>query len=160
MKYIFLLIGFLANNIMYSQTNSKSLYLEILGNSRHLSVNFDSRFKKGETGLGFQIGIGITRSYYGVSDMSVSLPAGINYLFGKNKNFVLIGIVGIPEYIENSAWSSNFYFKSNANLGYRYKSRKGMVLQAVWTPRLYSSDVILDIKNKTLWFGFGAGIKL
>ena len=74
---------------------NKVFYTELGGPGIIMSANFDSRFKSGERlGLGFRLGAGfcigdfrnhdnywtyddyVTRTYY-------SIPAGLNYVFGK-----------------------------------------------------------------------------
>ena len=79
-----------------NQVTGKVFYVELFGPGLLMSANFDSRFKSNERlGFGYRIGVGFsvvsiedglfekwgyydddTRSYY-------SIPAGLNYIFGK-----------------------------------------------------------------------------
>lgn len=160
---IFILTLFF-NHLSNAQTKSSFLNLELLGNAQHISINYDSRFNPvNKGGLGYRVGLGSTWSSYGVDRISVSVPVGINYLIGKEKSFIEMGLVGIPEksFIK---YAENYHFTTRANLGYRYISKSGLMLNALWTPRLTTNNKNRsngDINGKTyLWFGFGAGIRL
>lgn len=165
MKCIFLIVLSIFSYRAFSQELTESpqyLALELVGNAGHLSVNYDSRFAPKKSGLGFRIGVGGTWSYYNRDQISLNIPAGLNYLIGENKNFAEIGIVAVPEYY--FAFGEKYFsFKTRGNLGYRYESRKGIMLNALWTPQLtVNNDFEPRRKNitKILWFGIGAGIRL
>jgi hypothetical protein len=88
MKKIFLLfsIAMFLNKIGSAQ--AKSVFFE-LGGPGLASINFDSRFSKGEAGIGGRIGIG---GFSVDGDGVVFVPLGLNYILGKdNKNYFELG---------------------------------------------------------------------
>lgn len=159
LKIIFLIL-LTTNTFMFSQgqTSSKFLEIEFLGNSNHISINYDVRYNpKTNGGLGYRVGLGGTYDYY-PSSATISIPAGLNYLLGKNKNYLELGAIAVPEYFFE--YKDKLNLKVNANIGYRYISKSGVMLNVLWIPQLFSTDKILYFKNKALWFGIGAGIRL
>ena len=82
---------------------AKSIYAE-LGGPGLASLNFDTRFSGKNGGLGGRIGIGGGLQVSGTNYLLV--PAGINYLLGKDdKNFLELGL-GIT-YVTPSDGSDN-----------------------------------------------------
>ena len=69
-------------------SHTSQVQLELFGPGSLFSINFDSRFSKKENGLGFRIVLGgEPLNVLGKSCNSgglMALPAGINYLIGKN----------------------------------------------------------------------------
>ena len=86
MKKFLLLFALVTGVHQISGAQAKSVYFE-LGGPGLASFNIDSRFTKGEAGIGGRIGIG------GVSvdgDGVVFIPLGLNYILGKdNKNYFI-----------------------------------------------------------------------
>ena len=98
-KLVLIVVAIVAFNHSLSaqeeRVTGKAFYAELGGPGVYMSMNFDSRFKSNERlGLGFRLGAGFgvrdvetrfslggavysaTRTYY-------SIPAGLNYVFGK-----------------------------------------------------------------------------
>ena len=103
-KLVLIVVAIVAFNHSLSaqeeRVTGKAFYAELGGPGVYMSMNFDSRFKSNERlGLGFRLGAGfgvgdfenkrydsqggifyydsyVTRTYY-------SIPAGLNYIFGK-----------------------------------------------------------------------------
>lgn len=148
----------------YAQRKSQLATLEIFGNGDYISLNYDSRFRKQKSGLGFRVGIGSRMDDIRPFQPSLSTPVGINYLLGKNKGFAEIGVVAIPDIDFGSSYGRNYFtFKTRANIGYRYISKKGIMLNALWTPLLTTSSMSERKQRhlaELLWLGFGAGISL
>ena len=69
-------------------TRAKSIYLEAGGPGSFYSLNYDTRFKKKQNGLGARIGI----TYILVdNENSIAIPFALNYLFGKQKHYFELG---------------------------------------------------------------------
>lgn len=93
-KVAFLLLGFcILSNALKAQSDksansmpaSKAIYGELGGSGLVFSANFDSRFK-GHKGLGFRAGFGFFGAASGgEADGIITIPVGINYLFGKGE---------------------------------------------------------------------------
>src|ERR1043165_6259227 len=108
MKKILFLFGIalLMNKIVSAQ--AKSVYFE-LGGPGLASINFDTRFNKGEAGIGGRIGVG---GFSVDQETVVFVPIGINYLLGKdNKNYFEIG-GGVTPVLTNIKNSSGDNFTS------------------------------------------------
>lgn len=75
----------LTANAQTENTRSKSIYLELLGPSNGVGVNFDSRFNK-DTAWGYRVGFGFgyysSNSFFGANESSraYTIPLGVNYL--------------------------------------------------------------------------------
>lgn len=80
----------------YSQINSdaipvraQSVYLEGLGPSLTVGLNYDSRFSNRRDGIGGRVGIG----YVSVDGNSLlTVPVMVNYLLGKEKHYFEVGL--------------------------------------------------------------------
>jgi hypothetical protein len=104
---------------------SKNVYGEILGPGI-LSVNYDTRFTKKNNGLGMRIGFGYVPNFdeSGLSGAGAySIPAGLNYLIGKRKNFLELGAgasyffeAGPKDDIELSSFFLGYIW-----IGYKYQ---------------------------------------
>ncbi len=88
MKKIFLLFAIALSVSEISSAQAKSVYFE-LGGPGLASINFDSRFSKGEAGIGGGVGVG---GFSVDGDGVVFVPVGLNYILGKdNKNYFELG---------------------------------------------------------------------
>lgn len=140
-----LLVSFAILSAAHAQDAAKAVYLEA-GGPGLLSVNYDMRFTPTQNGVGFRVGFGA----FPVNGITVvTVPVGINYLFGHQTNFFEVGagytymsIPAIKRIIKN--FSSSF---ENITLGYRYAPVKGGLFFKVEYSPLFGSKF-------TLW-GFG-----
>lgn len=88
MKKTFLLVFTVLVLGHYCSAQAKSVYFE-LGGPGLASFNFDTRFNKGEAGLGGRIGVG---GFSIDGDGAVFVPLGLNYIIGKDtKNYFELG---------------------------------------------------------------------
>jgi hypothetical protein len=72
----------------FCSAQAKSVYFE-LGGPGLASFNFDTRFSKGEAGLGGRIGIG---GFKIEEESAVFIPIGLNYILGKdNRHYFEMG---------------------------------------------------------------------
>ena len=99
------------------------------------SANFDMRFTKTENGPGFRVGVGAF-SIGGVS--AVTVPIGLNYLIGKNKNYFELGAgytyLNLSATKKTTTKNFNESF-GNLTIGYRYAPIKsGFFFKAELTP--------------------------
>lgn len=88
MKKIFFLFVIALCLSKAGSAQAKSIYFE-LGGPGLASINFDSRFSRGESGIGGRIGVG---GFSFDDEGVVFVPIGLNYILGKdNKNYFEMG---------------------------------------------------------------------
>ena len=149
--------------------HGSQVQLEALGPGGLLSVNFESRFFKGVNGPGFKAGLGFAP--YGLFERScntggvITIPAGLNYLFGRKDHFFEMGAGGALMFgggtkvycidIEDSFFETGETFYAYALLGYRYQPQVGKLS---W--RIFLSPLIQKGPIKKFWGGAGMGIRL
>lgn len=122
------------------QYKPKSIYLEAFGPGSFYSLNFDTRFKKFQNGLGMRVGFGYI---FVDNENAISVPFVLNYLFGKNKHFFELGAGATYYYNFNKNYSqyllypnfpeqpSNGFSQYGSGVigtfttGYRYQPVKG-----------------------------------
>jgi hypothetical protein len=149
--------------------HASQLQVELFGPAGLFSLNIDSRFTKKENGIGFKIGLGgAPLGMFGEtcnSGSQISLPAGLNYLFGKRKHFVEVGggrvlvIIGATkrycEGFESGFFSDETGPYGYASLGYRYQpfEKKGI------TFRTFVSPLFQQGFNTKIWGGGSIGYR-
>ena len=83
---LFISFGSAKAQMMPEQRVAKAIYVEALGSGIGLSLNYDTRFKPGLTGLGIRAGIG---GISGSGDQGrvtlISLPVLVNYVLGNSR---------------------------------------------------------------------------
>ncbi len=142
---------------------------EGLGPAGLFSINFDSRFSGKEAGLGFRIGLGGTPlSLLGASCNSgtqISLPVGLNYLFGKRYHFLEVGAGGVLAIIngtkvycigfDHGFFSDETTSYSFVSAGYRFQPhmKKGL------TYRVFISPLFQKHFSPKAWGGAGIGYR-
>ncbi len=169
MKKIFLLsLPCVATIVSFAQTR-KNVFLEVIGNAPHASINYDARFLPDRNdGFGFRAGVSTSVSWYNVKALTLGVPVGVNYLLGK-QHALEVGLVAVPEFTVKQPESEQFttdpsiaktLFHGNLNIGYRYQPLKerGVMINALWTPTIISSKGYKDLKSRPLaMFGIGIG---
>jgi hypothetical protein len=140
------------------QKAAKSVYLEVLGPSG-LAINYDTRFSKKQNGIGGRLGIGIIPFDDDGSDSRatvVTLPVGINYLFGKGKKNYFeagAGFTGVFTSFEEDDEKLTSSF-GHVLLGYRYQP-----LQKGFTFRVFLSPVFDSERFIPYYGGVSFGYK-
>ena len=140
MRTQFLIIFCLLFCLNLSAQNAKTVYVE-LGGPGLISANFDMRFSQERDGLGGRIGIGgftLNDDFDGRVSL-LTVPVGLNYLFGKDgKNYFEVGAgftylnVGARADTETSTLEASF---GNLTFGYRLApSNGGFMFKAQITP--------------------------
>ena len=162
---------------VYSQgklsKNASQFQLEAFGPGSLFSIKFDSRITKKENGVGFSVGIG--GSPLGVlgescnSGFQLSIPVGLNYLIGKTKHLLELGVGGVPMLVSGTkvfclpapGSKEDFFSEEMGNYfyllaGYRYQPvhKKGL------TYRLFISPLLQKNFPVKLWGGGSVGIRL
>ena len=116
--------------------NASQVYLELGGLGLAYTVNYDSRLTKQEDGPGFRVGIGALPFGDGNGGGYVAVPAQINYLLGKNGNFLELGagasfisVSGLFQNVESGV-------VANTTIGYRKVSvgKKGLTWRIAFNP--------------------------
>jgi len=122
----------------------KVVYTEVFGSGGYGSINYDIRFKPGNDGLGFRIGIGVFPS-------TIVIPIGINGLIGK-KRFAFEYGTGLSAAFYTGLIEDNFGLTGFVKAGIRYTPvDKGLFLNLNWNPFITPVGPFLG------WFGFGIG---
>ena len=105
----------------------QAVYFGIGGSGPIFSVNYDRRFGKKLNGVGFTAGLG----FFGATGGSIfSVPASINYLFGKQNHFLELAagatlVIGTSnDFIDGNSTSGSAII-GHVNLGYRYQPATG-----------------------------------
>jgi hypothetical protein len=163
-----LLIVFLAASqtamAQQDESTQKSLYVELLGASNLIGVNYDSRFKPNSP-WGYRVGLGYTYSknynmFSGSNSLKgVDVPLEANYLLGKKRSKLELGLGlnlgyytekydvwtlkkvseedGIPYYTTEYAGEdshSTWGYYFFGNIGYRYQPSHGFQFRAGISP--------------------------
>ena len=164
LKNITFITVFLIQFHSFSQEAEKKhgihhIYMEIWGTGgKGRSFNYEYLFlKKEQFKLLARAGIGSTktRDYTDSYNPDISIPFGINAIYG-NKHHIEIGIgQTITSKIEanTKTWeperSNNFH--ANFTIGYRYQTEQGLLLRASYTPLVEFYD------SFTQWGGISIG---
>jgi len=141
-----------------------SLSLELFGAHNTVGINYDRRFKGGNDGLGFRVGLG-----YGYSESSyfmflshnihdIAVPLEINYLLGKGRHHLELGLGAslgyysetyyldkayVPEGMSQYNYTlrhSTFGYFMFGNVGYRLQTKGGFQFRVGITPSFHFGD--------------------
>lgn len=168
-----------------SETPNRSIFLELLGASNILGINYDTRFKPNSP-WGYRIGLGYTYSkQYNIFSGSNSLqgsdiPLEINYLLGKKRSKLDIGlglnlgyytekydtwnikqtgvVDGIPHFereYAGEAQHSLWGYFFFGNIGYRYQPTHGFQFRAGLSPSFNLGDKHAVNKSILPYVSFG-----
>lgn len=137
-----LLLLFVSDEFKKGKLSSKSIFLELLGQSVFPSINYDYRFQRN---FSFRIGIGIGYNKL----LLYTLPITINFLTNADSDnhfeigggFILIGLVNYAGPLA----------LATGNVGYRFQRKNGgSFFRIAWTP------VFVDWWYKW-WYGVSIG---
>ena len=138
---------------------SRSVFLEFGGGSNGVGINYDARFKE-DSKWGYRVGFafGYSQANYffaaGTSTRVYSIPLEVNYLLGKGKNRLEMGLgVNTGYYNDHIAVAEHFKFEAEQwriayknisennissfaylNIGYRYTHKRGFQFRIGITP--------------------------
>jgi hypothetical protein len=132
-KFFFLSVILLSETGQGQTKNASQVYLELLGAGGGFSLNFDSRFGEKENGLGYRVGIGGEYTYSSSlgSSKALTIPVGLNYLFGANKHHFELG-AGATPFFGDETYYPRTYWGTNFSAGYRLTpfNKKGFSFRA------------------------------
>lgn len=139
-----------------TNTRAQAVYAELGGNGLLLSLNYDVRFANVQNGFGARAGLGFIADPFGDAT-GVTIPVGLNYLIGNNRNFCEVGagatfysLKGTSLFDVDVNESSILFIPS---IGYRYQSAsKGFIGRVAITP-------IVAKGGSAFWVGISAGYK-
>jgi len=136
----------------------KAIYMEWRGNGIGKSINFDSRFSNGRNGLGMRIGLGATEVEFDresenpLTYNALTIPAAINYVFGKRRHSLETGVGFTTILNENNP---EFDGQAFLNFGYRFKPiRNGLVFRFTYTPTFDADGIEFGKTGLSLGWGF------
>ncbi|MGY6743818.1 MAG: hypothetical protein ACXIUQ_13855 [Cecembia sp.] len=166
MKLKLFIIAFIATMLSFFQTikaqevpKRNAIFVEVYGTGLFHSVNYDMRFDQISNGLGTRIGIG----YTAIDGVRVfTLPIAFNYLIGKKRNFLELGVGGTGIFLNQGnigSPASGLDISSSTAivhgmLGYRRVSASGFLLRAGITPLFNGSEFIPFVPQASLGFAF------
>jgi hypothetical protein len=137
-------------NTIITDRPPQAVYIQVGGSAPLFSVNYDRRFSKRVNGAGFAVGLG----YYGESGISLfSIPASLNYLFGKSNHFIELAagatyFTAHETFFGSDNQSLVFY---HINAGYRYQpTRGGFFFRGGISPLFAGGDFVTSF-----YLGFG-----
>lgn len=149
----------------------RNVYIDLFNGSNVFGVNFDSRFPNSSI-FGWRIGVGYSQSLfpgYGLNNYrpGISIPFGVNALFGGNKNKFEVGIGVTPgiysyQYLMDFCGkdeNGNYYCGNKAcgpqswragcaisiDLGYRLQRPKGFFFRAGLSPFLNINSKVISL---------------
>ena len=152
-------------------TYHKNIYVEGLGSSLLIGVNFDMRLQKGRMdGIGFRVGVGGARAAgsqnnTNISGAIVTFPLEFNHLLGKRRSSFETGVGLLPAYITANAQgelTDGEYIEGEGltlaggyvTLGYRFQPLKtGPMFRIAWNPM-----VLRGVGFHAGWIGVGVGV--
>ena len=150
---------------MVAQDKVRNVSVELLGAQNMVGVNYDSRLK-GNSGLGYRIGIGFgygnNSGLFDQNIKGVGVPVELNYLLGKKHQKLEVGFgasLGVyhtketmwyyyepvpPEtdgHVESyPTTSNNFGYFMFGDIGYRYQRDNGLMFRAGVSPSFNFGD--------------------
>lgn len=160
------------------------VFLEMNGAGLNYSINLDTRFKSGiQDGLGCRIGFGFDSYKYDLFDLETlttqeinlakeyALPIEVNYIYGKYRNGIEIGIglsVIYMDFLEDdydfaigSFYLVEFTREQNKqvfgflNIGYRFQAlSNGLILKANWTPLFNKNGIFANYSGIAIGYKF------
>lgn len=150
---------------MMAQKKVRSVSLELLGAQNLAGINYDSRFK-GNSGLGYRVGIGFgygNSSYWINQDIKgVGVPIELNYLLGKRHHKLEVGFgtsMGLY-HVKETVWlyyqpttpedegheekittsDNRFGYFMFGDIGYRYQRDNGFMFRVGFSPSFNFGD--------------------
>ena len=162
--YAFGAMLFVATSMM-AQKKVESVSVELLGAQNTIGINYDRRLK-GNSGLGYRVGIGFGYGdNSGLVDQDIKgagVPIELNYLLGKKHHKLEIGIgasLGVY-HVKEATWyyyqpvepeteghselytstSNRFGYFLFGDIGYRYQRNNGFVFRAGISPSFNFGD--------------------
>lgn len=144
---------------------AKAFYVEGLGSGLGVSLNYDTRFKPGLSGLGLRVGVGglDVSSSAGSIDI-ITLPVLVNYVAGNSRASFEAGVgvtlihataIGISTLPGDNAIEKGTGVAGSANFGLRVQpKRNGVHFRLYWSPFVTSDRFEPRIFGASLGFGF------
>lgn len=141
------------------QPKRNAVFVEIYGAGLFHSINYDVRFDQISNGLGTRIGLG----YTAIDGVRVfTFPITINYLIGKKRNFLELGIGGTGIFLGQGNISSpasgpdisSSTAIAHGMLGYRRVSSSGFLFRAGITPLFTGTEFIPFVPQASLGYAF------
>ncbi len=161
MKNLIILVFIFFYAIQIQAQREQAIYAELGGAGLAYSINYDTRFNKGENGIGARIGIGTMNTNF-------TIPVQLNYLHGKGKHKLELGI-GITSFLFSKRYENNQLVKRSivsipsGTLMYRYQDSAAHFLFRAGLSPIFApgnrSPFAGPSKLFLLWPGISAGYK-
>lgn len=174
-KKFLICLGFIiTDTISFSQekgypTHSSQIMIECLGPGGQWSLQFESRFKKETSGVGYTIGFGVAP--FDLEETCndggfITIPFGLNYLVGKTNHMLEVGggmvlkLFGAGTKVWCPEIDDNFYENGNpvyfyGLVGYRYQPAYKRFSGRIFVSPLFQKDF-----SPKFWGGASVGWRL
>ncbi|MFD2571981.1 hypothetical protein ACFSUS_15160 [Spirosoma soli] len=144
---------------------AKAIYVEVAGSSPGLSLNYDTRFRAGLTGLGVRAGVGVMGGFSEGALSGYTAPFLLNYVLGKGRIALEIGAGVAVGYATRTGTNpltgvqvneeGFLLLGSTGNLGLRLQPAKtGLQGRLYWSPFLTGDGLSLARIGLSLGVGF------
>ncbi|MDQ3277656.1 MAG: YfaZ family protein [Bacteroidota bacterium] len=115
-----------------------NIFLELGGNAGVLSLNYDRRFSKTNSGFGWRVGVGLGAvPSHIMASFIPTFPLGINYLLGKGSHHLEVGAgvtLANEDFSPSGERIASKYFVPS--VGYRFQRLKGFSFRVFFSPFL------------------------
>ena len=131
-----------------------AVFGELLGTGGYASLNYDRRFKPGNDGFGFRVGIGSGPRLQDNNSGYLTIPIYPNHILGKGRSGLetavgLTPLIAFKE-LQNDPQVRAYPF---LHIGYRMQPlEKGLLLRIGWTPNIH--DGRFDARGAGLSLGY------
>ncbi len=181
-----IIILLIPNSSLLGQKSNRNtiVFLEMNGAGLNYSINLDARFNRGtQNGLGCRIGFGFYSYKYDLFDLETlttheadlakefTLPIEVNYIYGKYRNGIEIGIglsVIYMDFLEDDydfaigsfslvefTREQNKHVLGFLNIGYRFQAlSNGLILKANWTPLFNKNGIFANYSGIAIGYKF------
>lgn len=144
---------------------AKAIYLEVAGSSPGVSLNYDTRFRPGLTGLGLRAGVGLMGGFSEGSLSGYTAPILFNYVIGSGRLGFEVGAGVTLGYVSRTGThplidqqvtkEGPLFVGGTGNLGLRLQpAGTGLHVRLYWSPFLTSEGLAPGRVGLSLGLGF------
>lgn len=144
---------------------AKAIYLEVAGSSLGVTLNYDTRFRPGLTGLGLRAGVGLMGGFSEGLLSGYTAPMLLNYVIGSGRIGLDVGAGVTLGYVtrpgthplmdQQITKEGALLIGGTGNVGLRLQPAKtGLHVRLYWSPFLTGEGLTLGRVGLSLGMGF------